>query len=344
MALMKGIEGDYIETNNNLFFDVKGLLHPKDRIICFIRFYPNPSGDRTKDGIKYSKIYDLNKRYEFLRTNFPKYLFYSNELDLELQGVTLEDIKKIYTPREYFKNLYQRTNLTRLEELSKELCELFIVDGGVPEDSIGISGSPMVGLHKDYSDIDIIIYGTENGLQFQENLNDILTDCGFCRKYNSQEFITHYKWRAGGSDVSFNDFVKSEQRKLHQGMYKGYDFFIRYIKSPKDWNGVFSDFKYSNIGRIKLKAKISDATNSIFTPCSYKIDLIKIIESDIPFDDKKQNLSEISSFRGRFCEHAKNGENIIVEGKLEKVSFKNKEIYYRILLTDQVKDKLIIQN
>ncbi|HEY0090221.1 MAG TPA: hypothetical protein VGB37_15340 [Candidatus Lokiarchaeia archaeon] len=344
MDLKKGIEGDYVETNDNLFFDVKGLLHPKDQKICFIRFYPNPSGDRTKAGIKYSKIYDLNERYKFLRTNFPQYLFYSNELDLELQGVKIEDIKKIYTPREYFKSLFQRTNLTKLEEHSKELCELFIVDGGVPEDSIGISGSPMVGLHKDYSDIDIIIYGTENSLQFQENLNDILSDCGFCRKYNSQEFITHYEWRAGGSDVNFNDFVKSEQRKLHQGMYKGYDFFIRYIKSPKDWNGVFSDFKYSNLGRIKLKAKITDATDSIFTPCSYEVEILKVLECNIPNDLIKQRLREINSFRGRFCEHAKNGEDIIVEGKLEKVSFKNKEEYYRILLTDQVKDKILVIN
>ena len=45
---MKGIEGDYIETKDNLFFDVKGILHPKDRKICFIRFYPHSDGDRVK--------------------------------------------------------------------------------------------------------------------------------------------------------------------------------------------------------------------------------------------------------------------------------------------------------
>ena len=35
MDIPKGIEGDYIETkDNHLFFDVKGLHHPKDRKIC----------------------------------------------------------------------------------------------------------------------------------------------------------------------------------------------------------------------------------------------------------------------------------------------------------------------
>ena len=68
MEYPKGIEGDYLETkNDNLIFDVKGLLHPKDRKICYIRFYPDPSGDRVREGIKYKKIYDLDERAQYLR-------------------------------------------------------------------------------------------------------------------------------------------------------------------------------------------------------------------------------------------------------------------------------------
>jgi len=56
------------------------------------------------------------------------------------------------------------------------------------------------------------------------------------------------------------------------------------------------------------------------------------------------NISEINSFRGRFCEHAKKGEKIIVEGKLEKIFIegKDKKKYYRILLSDQVQDKMLL--
>jgi hypothetical protein len=32
-----------------------GLMHPKDRKICFIRFYPNPNSDRIRENLKYSK-------------------------------------------------------------------------------------------------------------------------------------------------------------------------------------------------------------------------------------------------------------------------------------------------
>jgi len=346
MKNFKGIEGDYIETKeDNLFFDIKGLLHPHDRRICFLRFYPHPEGDRVKKGVKFRKVYELEERYSLLSTKYPKYLFFSEQLDLEVQGVKIQDIKKIYTPIECLESLVRKDKLSNTETYSKSLCELFIDKGGISKELIGITGSIMVGLNKEDSDIDIIIYGTKNSLRFQEKLKNLLDESSNFRKYNIDEYRSHYNWRVGGSDISFEDFIKSEQRKLHQGKFYGYDYFVRYIKSPKDWEGNFYDFNYTNFGRIKAKALITDAKDSIFTPCSYKINNIKILEKDLISNKINFNdISEINSFRARFCEQAKEGESVIVEGKLERVNYKNKLEFYRILLTDQKKDKMLIVN
>ncbi len=346
MDFISGIEGDYLETKNDgLIFDVKGLLHPRDRKICFLRFYEDPNGDRVKAGRKFRKVYDLSERYLILKEKFPGYVFYSNELDLEVQGVGNENIKHIYTPREYFQELSKKQSCNKAENLSKELCNLFIEKGNINSSSIGVSGSQMVGLSKEDSDIDIIIYDTKISLDFHKELNKILTESRICRKYNLDEFKKHYLWRAGGSPVSFEDFLRSETRKLHQGKFKNVDFFVRFIKSPQDWGGNFYDFKYTNCGRIKVKAKIIDDSDSIFTPCSYKINDLKVLEnrSNIKEIDFK-NIYEVNSFRGRFCEHAKSGEIVIVDGKLEKAKYKDTIEYYRILLGDQTKDLMVIQS
>ena len=344
MDFIKGIEGDYVESKiDNLIFDVKGIHHPKDRKICFIRFYPNPQGDREKIGQKYTKIYDLRERYAFLKKNYPKYLFFSEQLDLELQGVKNEDIKKIYTPRDHFKELQEKGSSSKVEKYSKLLCELFINEVNIPEDSIGVTGSSMVGLNKDKSDIDLIIYGTQIGIEFQDKLAHIFETSNDCRMYDLEEYKSHYEWRVGGSNIPFEDFVKSEKRKLHQGKFHGVDFFIRYIKNPEDWKGSFYDYKYENHGRIKLEAKIVDSSDSIFTPCSYKINALNILNiSDTSKDVNMKDILEVNSFRGRFCEHAREGETVTIEGKLEKVSFKNKKEYFRVLLGDQVKDRMIL--
>ncbi len=344
MKILKGIEGDYIETkNDNLFFDVKGLLHPNDYIICFLRFFPHPEGSRIKNGINFKKIYKLEDRYALLREKYPEYLFFSKELDLEVQGVKEKEIKKIYTPRNCFKKLLEKKILSTSEKRSRTLCELFSSQGNLSEGSIGITGSIMVGLNTEESDIDIIIYGTETSVKFQEKLVKIFEKSNNCRKYNIDEYKSHYNWRVGGSNIPFEDFLRSEQRKQHQGKYMDTDFFIRYIKSPNDWKGNFYDYQYKNFGRIKLKAHIIDSRDSIFTPCSYKINPLKILE--ISNNSNKINIkdiSEISSFRGRFCEHARENEKVLVEGKLEKVIFKKELEYFRVLLSDQIQDKMII--
>ncbi|MHA1913515.1 MAG: hypothetical protein ACW986_08115 [Promethearchaeota archaeon] len=344
MKFIEGIEGDYIESkNSNLFFDVKGLLHPDDYIICFLRFFPHSDGERIKNGTNFKKVYNLNERYNILRDTYPKHLFYSKELDLEIQGVKRDEIKEIYTPRAFFQELLVKNVLSLSERRSKDLCELFISEGNLSPNSIGITGSIMVGLNTEESDIDLIIYGTANSLKFQTVLKDIFERNNNLRKYNLDEYKSHYDWRVGGSGIPFEDFLKIEKRKQHQGKYKNYDFFIRYIKSLEDWNGNFYDFKYKNYGRIKLIAEIINSEDSIFTPCSYKIEPQKILESSVKSKDFKiEDLKEICSFRGRFCENAKEKEKVLVEGKLEKVNYKNASEYFRILLTDQTKDKMLV--
>ncbi|UCD00498.1 MAG: nucleotidyltransferase domain-containing protein [Promethearchaeota archaeon] len=344
MEIIEGIEGDYIKTkNDNLFFDVKGLLHPNDYVICYLRFFPHPDGERIKNSISYKKVYNLNERYTLLRENFPKYLFFSKELDLEVQGVKKEEIKKVYTPRNTFKKLLDKNKLSYIEKNSISLCKLLIDEGNLSDNSIGITGSIMIGLNTEDSDIDIIIYGTETSLKFQEKLEQIFKKSNKIRKYNIDEYRSHYDWRVGGSNIPFEHFLKSEQRKQHQGKFKDHDFFIRYIKSTRDWKGSFYDYKYKNLGRIRLKAEIIDSRNSIFTPCSYKINSIKILEGSTNSNNINiGDINEINSFRGRFCEQARENEKVLVEGKLERVIF-NKEIeYYRILLNDPIHDRMII--
>ena len=54
-------------------------------------------------------------------------------------------------------------------------------------------------------------------------------------------------------------------------------------------------------------------------------------------------IKEIVSFRGRFCEQARNGETVIAQGKIEKVSVKrDKDEYYRLLLGGKPSDTMVL--
>ena len=61
------IEGDYIETIDGLFFTVKGIQKQKELVIAYLRYIPDPNGDRERDGNRYRRVYGLDKTQKILK-------------------------------------------------------------------------------------------------------------------------------------------------------------------------------------------------------------------------------------------------------------------------------------
>ena len=70
------LEGDFIESTDSLIFDVKGLLHPPDRVVAYVRYVPHLHGERLREGQRYRKLYDLDERQSFLNKCFRDYLYF----------------------------------------------------------------------------------------------------------------------------------------------------------------------------------------------------------------------------------------------------------------------------
>jgi predicted nucleotidyltransferase len=108
----------------------------------------------------------------------------------------------------------------------------------------------------------------------------------------------------------------------------------------KDWNEIeetYGSTVYKNVGYAKIKAKIVDDANSIFTPCTYIIDKVDILDGSCV-----EPIKEIVSFRGRFCEQARKDEKVMAQGKVEKVQKIGQEAYYRLLLGSKPTDYMIL--
>jgi predicted nucleotidyltransferase len=106
-------------------------------------------------------------------------------------------------------------------------------------------------------------------------------------------------------------------------------------KTSLESNG---DICYKNAGYAKITATITDDTEALFTPCTYKIENVTVEEGE-----KLEPISEIVSFRGRFCEQAQKGETVTAQGKVEYVTDKRKDqTYYRIILGNQPADYMVL--
>ncbi len=334
MNARRAREGDILETFDGAFFNVKGSVHPPNRAIAIPKFVPDEEGDRAKSGIKYKKLYSLHEGYSFLREKLSKYLAYDPIFDELLCEIPFSAVMHRYDPIEGLTRLRKSSSLDEVERSALSLAELLKEISDVPWDKIGISGSILIGLHSSSSDVDLIIYGSENGRKVYEALRAALKDkTSLIRPYDVKGLRNLFELRSKDTLTSFEDFVRVESRKVLQGEALGRDYFIRLVK---DWNEVDEEYgsaRYVNLGRATIKARVVNDSEAIFTPCNYGVENVEVLEGP-----KVWPILEIASFRGRFCEQARLGDIVRARGKIEKVVREGKEPYYRLLLGGERSD------
>ena len=336
---MKAREGDLIENAEGWIFDVKGLVHPPKRVIAFVRYFPDKKGKRRRNKVTYGKVYSLSKRYTLLKEKSPQYYVRDPVFDETICEVPVNDVRKHYDPIEKLLELRNSKSLDALESKTLLLAELLKEKANIPWNAIGISGSILVELHTRKSDIDLIVYGSENCCKAHSALESVLKDVHeLFKSYSREDLRALFDFRSKDSMASFEDFIRTESRKVLQGKFMGTDYFIRFVKDWSEIHEEYGDIKYKNCGCARIKATVVDDSESIFTPCTYKIEDVRVIEGP-----KLEPVLDIASFRGRFCEQARIGETVAAQGKIEQVidSRQSRE-YFRILLGNKPTDFMIL--
>ena len=331
-------EGDLLETTDNILFDVKGLIHPSNRVVAFLRYVPDPDGDRERDGMRYRKVYALSERYALLGQAFPQYLVYDPVFNEHLCEVPVEAVKQHHQPTHRLQDLRYEDELDEVEGTALRFVELLKENAEVPWSKLGISGSILVRLHTSTSDVDPIVYGSETCHKVYSTLRQMLEDRkSLLKPYSLEELKELFDFRSKDTITSFEDFVRTDSRKALQGKFMGRDYFVRFVK---DWNEVkeqYGTILYKPVGYAKIKAKVVDDSEAIFTPCYYRIENVEILEGP-----HVEPIEEIVSFRGRFCEQAKSGEVVIAQGKVERVQKEGHREHFRLLLGNKVSDHMIL--
>jgi predicted nucleotidyltransferase len=339
VVCLRAREGDLIKTKSGVVFDVKGLVHPAGKIIAFPRFVPSPEGTRKGKDSLYGKVYSLGDRFRYLRENHPDLIVFDPVFGETMCEVPVSQIAEHYKPEEKLWSLRTAKGLTVLENKALKLAETLKAEAKTPWSCIGISGSIMAGLTTEKSDIDPLVYGAENCRKAYAALQTLFKDekSGF-KPYSRAELRELFAFRSKDTQMSFEDFVLVESRKAFQGKFMGTDYFVRFVKDWREIDEQYGDVCFKNSGYAKVTAKIADSTESLFTPCVYKLEEVNVVEGP-----KLQPIAEIVSFRGRFCEQAANGEAVEAQGKVELVTNKKTgSEHYRLILGNKPSDYMVL--
>ena len=336
---MNAREGDLIRTESNIIFDVKGTVHPPDKIIAFPRFIPQADGARKSERGNYGKVYSLSDRFRYLQEHHPDLVVFDRVYGETLCEVPVEQIAEVYHPQDKLAQLREAQTLSPLEHKALNLAMELKEKSGIPWSAIGVSGSIMAGLSTSTSDIDPLVYGAENSQKAYRALMELRgTESSGFTSYTQTEHKALYDFRVKDTQMSFDDFRLVESRKAFQGMYMGVDYFIRFLKDWDETSERYGEVTYQNSGYLKIQATVEDAKEALFTPCTYELRDVEVLDgSDLT------PISEISSFRGRFCMQAQKGEKIEAQGKAELVTNKKTgSKHYRLILGNKPQDYMIL--
>jgi uncharacterized protein len=321
------VEGYFVKTLDNLIFEVKGVVHPSDRTIAYVRYVPDIVSSESTSGFR--KIYDLREREEYLKKYHSEYLWFSEAHGRILQAVPHERVMQVLDPVEHMVQLREKSS--ELAVATSNLVDLLLEYTDIDTHSIGVTGSQLVGVARETSDIDLVVFGKFMCNKFYTRLSESYDEIPGLEHYQGELLDEHVKFRWGDLVIYQEPLREIESRKILQGLFRGHQFFIRLVKRRQDINENFGQVISKNLGTLEVQCKITNDQNSIFTPCSYQVE-----SPDYP------ELMQIVSYRGRFTEHVAANQFVNIRGRLESVvDTSTDDRYQQLVLGENSSDYLI---
>ena len=312
---MKPIEGYYIETDEGLLFTVKGLHHPDGGFIAYLRYIPDEHGERIRFGRRYRRVYDLEETTRYLEENHPQYLRWMEEKGIRVQFVPHSHIRRIHDPREGLREILRHPE-GEIETLAARFAEALSAEG-VPLKDVGLTGSLLIGLRAEESDIDLVVYGRRSGLKAYGALRR-LRERGLLSSLPLDEALRVAEMRWGGAGLDLRRLAELERVKLLHGLIDGVPYFVRLVPHPWEFEPPMGS---KPLRVVRVRGVVVDDDEGIYTPCRYVVEA----EAD------GLRVEELMSYRGRFAEQVWEGDEFEARGVLEEVH-SSRGVYYRLML------------
>jgi predicted nucleotidyltransferase len=278
---------DYLETAGGLFFAVVSSTLDAGCALTSLRY--------VRQGPSLVKL-GTDDAHRFLREHRPAYLAHSTLIDAMIHRVPLGDVLRVHQPDARLAALKASGASDRLERLALHATEA--LDTAGVSGRLGLGGSLLLGAHHAESDIDLVVYGRPAFFAARQALGAAI-HAGRLQALDSAQWEA--AWRRRGSDLSLEEYVRAEARKLNKAVVDGTRVDLTLVVDRDEEVPERGPFR--KLGKVVVRAEVADATAAFDHPARYRV--------------KSDAVSEVVSFTPTYAGQAEAGEVIEASGWLE---------------------------
>ncbi len=280
---------DYISIDDKLFFAVVSEYQEDDRALCWLRY--------VKDDNVLKKL-DTRKAGDVIKESYPELLFHSHYADIDLHGIPYDLIGKVHRPDQTVVRLLDLECPDAIQEDAINIIKL-LLESGIKQEVIGITGSLMLDTHNSKSDIDMIIYGRERFFKVRDLIQQFLNSGDL---ESLDDSFWHDAYQRRKCSLSFDEYKSHEIRKFNKCVSGKTKVDISMI--PENIERVNENGPYIKKGREIILSVVKEDAYAYDFPARYYIE--------------HETISEVVSYTATYIGQALKGEMIEAAGYIEQ--------------------------
>ena len=283
---------DYLMTREGLYFAVvSDRREPmtddcdKPRYMCQLRYVPSDAGMRKVNSAEAN---------EYLAEHHPNYLCHSHLFDVPIHALRPSDVVIHLNPYDSLRSISDRPDELQAKALR---FSAWLSEQGVPAETHGITGSLMLSLHREQSDIDFVIRGLDEFQRAREVVQRMLQH----PEFQLSESMWRDTWQRRSSSLDFETYLFHERRKANKLKFEGTRIDLSCL--PRETDDHTVAYPVEKQGEFTLMAAVTDDRNAFSLPAFYRI--------------RHEEVQEVMALTATYVGQARTGEWIRAQGKLE---------------------------
>ncbi|MFQ5998288.1 MAG: hypothetical protein ACE5KO_03190 [Candidatus Bathyarchaeia archaeon] len=327
------MDRDYVRTRDDLIFCVLGNVHPKDRVIAYLKYVPSTEGTWGSGTRRYKRVIPIytvpaiQQTLEYLKENFPYYLFSDQTIGALFSAVPRELVLDHYCPELELAKLRGREDLDVLQSSALRLAQYLSYESSVAPSNFGVTGSILLGIHNPaMSDVDLVVYGKAPSHDVKWAMLRLYKSNSMIKGLEqSGEDWRRFKIETRGITAAQADFLSS--RTWNRGIFEGRWYSIHAIRSTDERQRAYEELLFEPLEAVEAEVTISSDSEAIFLPSIYEVANVKMNKGP-----EIRSILQLVSYDGLYTDVFGVGDVLKVMGLLEKVhDRKSHKHYHRIL-------------